>query len=336
VRAGAERGGPLQQSVRTTIGGVGGYWRPLAAVARVLEELGELAESLDASGRDRGEHAAELADLWIITTALADQFLADVADPRACRVADADAGARGSRERARAELAELLAVAAQIARVVNYYDGPKTPRDPLALPSLASSVERFHGALDVHARAHEVDLRAAVQRKLAAIATRDAGRFMRADSDPSTAPCLDALRAMPAWQLGLDPIGARLWGATVACASCLPDGARELAPALTSFARAATRERLEGLAIEGPARVGCGDAEWARRLLTELAALDPLARGNAHGAAFAAVVEQPFSFAGTAMSARIVPAQHGGRSSRPIATAGFLLLRPLDGGAAMM
>ncbi len=53
----------------------GGYWRPLAAVARLLEELGELSELLFVGDEPAGGIAGELADLWIITTALADQFL---------------------------------------------------------------------------------------------------------------------------------------------------------------------------------------------------------------------------------------------------------------------
>ncbi len=77
----ARREVSTQEQVRTTLGAVGGYWRPLAAVARLLEELGELAEILMSPTPDAGDLAEELADLWIITTALADQFLWDVAEP---------------------------------------------------------------------------------------------------------------------------------------------------------------------------------------------------------------------------------------------------------------
>lgn len=116
-----------QQLVRATLAHVGGYWRPLAAVARLLEELGELAELLQGTAQERAELASELADLWIITTAVADQFLGEVAEP-----GSRPPGARGSQDDdARtadapdAQLRPLVVAAAQIARIVNYYDGPK-------------------------------------------------------------------------------------------------------------------------------------------------------------------------------------------------------------------
>ncbi len=64
--------------MRAALAAVGGYWRPSAGAIRLLEELGEVAEAI-ASG-EVDALADELADVWIISTAVADQYLAAV-DP---------------------------------------------------------------------------------------------------------------------------------------------------------------------------------------------------------------------------------------------------------------
>lgn len=278
-------GGPSQQLVRATIAGVGGYWRPLAAVARLLEELGELAELLQGSERDRGESRSELeselADLWIITTALADQFLGDVAEPgsqshaaagrsNAAQVDVADG------ETARAEtLPALVAAAGQIARIVNYYDGPKTPRSLAGWPSLSDSVAEFHTRLATVADAHGVDLAAAVAEKLDAIPARDSERFARSEHDPSTAPCLERFRLIATTPWGADVERARLWGGPTWSSQPPAANVAAIVPTLVAFTRAALPERLDGYVVEGPTLDSASSEDWAREVRRELARLDP-------------------------------------------------------------
>src|SRR5947209_7312422 len=115
-----------QRLVRETMIAAGGYWRPLAAVARLLEELGELSELLYSGGEAPDGLPEELADLWIITAALADQFLAEVDEPGEVAAAEVDLGA-------------LVAAAGPVARVVNHYDGPKVPRSGEPMPTVQGS-----------------------------------------------------------------------------------------------------------------------------------------------------------------------------------------------------
>jgi HAMP domain-containing protein len=243
------RAGPAQTRVRETLAAFGGYWRPLAEVARILEEMGELAETL-AAERPAHEVAEELADLWIISTALADQFLVWVAEP-------------GGQAPA-ATLGELLAAAGTVARIVNYYDGPKDPRAPDSLPPLADAIPAFHRALAGFCGVAGVDLARAVQEKLEVIVHRDAGRFgPPAWSDPSAAPVLAAFASAGRGGLGPD---ARLWGAPDASAAAVLAGLR-------MFARAAGPERLDGYIVAAPpapAREG-----WVGELLGELARRPP-------------------------------------------------------------
>ena len=256
-------GGEARRLVRETMIAAGGYWRPLAAVARLLEELGELSEILYSGAAAPDALAAELADLWIITTALADQFLADVEEPGHGPQADVDLGA-------------LVAAAGPIARVVNHYDGPKVPRPGEPMPTLQGSVAGFHMALSAFASARRVDLGEAVRAKIEHIHERgDIERFGRQGFDPSTAPVLGRAE-------GVAGLPARLWGAPDATGTLLREPLR-------MFAKAARAERLEGFLIPGTA-----DPPWLAALVTELDPAGSPARFELAGVGLrASVVRMP-------------------------------------------
>jgi NTP pyrophosphatase (non-canonical NTP hydrolase) len=293
--------GQAQRLVRATMIGAGGYWRPLAAVARLLEELGELTELLEEEPPPREELASELADLWIITTALADQFLAAVAEP-----------GTGAEEGGETTGRALVAAAGPIARVVNHYDGPKTPRAGAELPSLKEAIVAFHRVLGGLSGSLGVDLNEAVRQKIEAIHRRgDMERFGRGTFDPSTADCLarysDAIARAPADARSQVPPLWRLWGAPDWTGSSVAENVTGTAPWLLSFTKAAARERLEGFLIAGPRHPdSAGRQGWARELLAALAAVDPAPRDPAHEA----VASEPVagsSFNAVALRARLLP-----------------------------
>lgn len=255
-----ERGGSTQELVRATMLRAGGYWRPLAAVARLLEELGELVELLSEPEPPARELAFEMADLWIITTALADQFLGEIAEP----TTKPGEGLEGTRAVSRA-----IVAAGEIARVVNYYDGPKTPRSTDDLPSLREAVPRFHDALSALAGTLEIDLAKAVGEKIEVIHGRDMERFEREDSDPSTAASLALLRDSPA--LEGDPVlDLRLWGAPTWRGGSVSEATAAILPSLVSFTKAAEGEDLQGYLIAGPATKGMARPYWLEALLDAL------------------------------------------------------------------
>jgi NTP pyrophosphatase (non-canonical NTP hydrolase) len=299
------RGGAAQRRVRETMLAAGGYWRPLAAVARLLEELGELSELLGAAGTgqspqlagDSPELAGELADLWIITTALADQFLAEVAEP-------------GTETGGPATEASLPAAAGPIARVVNHYDGPKVPRAGAAMPSLHGAVSDFHASLGALAAAHGVELAGAVAAKIEEIHRRgDVERFAdiegssRRGFDPSTAPVLARFAAT-----GVRELPSRLWGAPEPLGGQTPgERAAALVSSLEMFAKAARAEDLEGYVIEGPRPAGlAGGNAWLGALI---AAIDPT--GNA----------ARFELAGVDLQAILLAAPRGAAAFALVAAA---------------
>jgi NTP pyrophosphatase (non-canonical NTP hydrolase) len=241
------RAGDSQRLVRETMIAAGGYWRPLAAVARLLEELGELSELLFVGEEPADGVAAELADLWIITTALADQFLVEVDDP-------------GTGSEAEADFAVLVAAAGPVARVVNHYDGPKVPRHGEPMPTLQGSIAGFHMALLAFAEARRIDLADAVAEKIAHIHARgDIERFGAQRFDPSSAAVLDS-------RPGEAP--ARLWGGPdPALGETATEYAARARGPLAMFAKAARAEGLEGVLIPAPT---AAEAAWLAELVAEL------------------------------------------------------------------
>jgi hypothetical protein len=285
----------MQELVRVTMLRAGGYWRPLAAVARLLEELGELVELLDGAEPSTASLASELADLWIITTALADQFLGIVAEPTTHTDAVQQYGVSAG---------QAIVAAAEIARVVNYYDGPKTPRSPEGFPSLRDAIPRFHEALGALAGSLEIDLAAAVAEKIEVIHGRDMTRFEPDDSDPSTAECLRLLRDAPALQ-GDPALGLRLWGAPTWRGGSISEAAAAMHPSLVSFAKAATAEDLQGYLIAGPATKGMPEPYWLDALL------DALSPGGGYTQGPTPVLE----IGTVALSVRVLPSGPEDRST---------------------
>jgi hypothetical protein len=266
----------------------GGYWRPLAAVARLLEELGELLELWVRERPGKGDLASELADLWIITTALADQFRILVPEPPG-----PPAPAQGT-----PAASGLVIAAGRIARVVNYYDGPKLPRSPGELPSLSETIAAFHGELGLLCRALEVDLSAAVDEKFVVIHGREMKRFAREDSDPSTAAVL--ARLPPDW------LEAKLWGGPLLKPGAGPvELAPALAPTLLAFTRAARAEGLEGYVIGLPAGADAAECDrWLADLQAALIDLDPAPAPARNRSA-------DLHFNGQALTLELLPAEPG-------------------------
>ncbi len=346
---------PTRERVRATIGQVGGYWRPLAAVARLLEEIGELAElceiapGSDVAGpsgrstRDAEQLGSELADLWIITTALADQFLGAVAEPDLAGRLPEDGTDQGGGGRPAGEpLGGVVVAAGRIARIVNYYDGPKTPRTFEGWISLSEAVARFHRALADVACAHEVDMVEAVNTKLDAIPALDSGRFGAGAHDPSTAASSERFRALHAASAEpaaagpnrnaasaeLDLERARLWGSAEWSSESFASNVQTIVADLTLFTKAAPWERLDGYVISGPTFASRALLhDWLTRLLDEISDCDPAdaypvtaPAGGLDGP------ELPLTFNGLPLHVSLFSPPHDASDSGRLADT-FLLLR---------
>jgi hypothetical protein len=316
----------LQAQVHAMIQTIGGYWRPVNAVARLLEELAELGEELTTTGaEDDGEKlSAEFADLWIISTCLANQFMLILADDRA-GAAEPDRGGAGG------GFVRLVEEAGRIARVVNYYDGPKNPRSLDGFPTLTAAITSFQRILRILAVAHGVDLDSAVESKVTAATERDRGRFA-VSYDPSTADSLRAFKpAPPSAQNPASRPARRLWGAPAWDGRLTVEHNVDLIiPFLTCFAKAAERENLDGFVIRLPDGPETGDlAALSRQLSRVLLCL--AARGPRPNTAFPAEARTPgwhFSFGGRRLRISVFSPLYPAPYPRHCQHGTFVLLQP--------
>lgn len=274
--------GELQAQVDRAIRRVGGYWRALSAVARLLEELAELAEGLDA-GAPAGGAASEVADLYVITTCLANQYCADLSREyhRLGLPVRADAlrAHFAPRRTPAAEYLRVAAAAGTVARIVNAHEGDKRLKAGERVPSVGRAVAGVHAALFGLAAALGVDVVAEVEAVLARTLARDAHRFAT-HFDPAAASSLE--RFAPVRDGVRCPFArrARLWGSPD-WDPALPPGRnlREALPHLERFTRVSRHEGLDGFVLEiaEPQRGRSVDAlaRTLQRVLAWLARHDP-------------------------------------------------------------
>ena len=315
----------LQAQVHAMIAAIGGYWRPVNAVARLLEELAELGEELTtAADTEGGKRSGDFADLWIISTCLANQFLLTVADDRAEAAETLQDGAEGG-------FVRLVEQAGRIARVVNYYDGPKNPRSLDGFPTLAAAIASFHRTLRTLAVSQGVDLDAAVESKITAATEKDRGRFA-VSYDPSTA---DSLRAftpvLPSAPSPASRPGRRLWGAPTWDERLTVEHNVDLiVPFLTCFAKAAERENLDGFVIRLPDGPETGDLPALSRLLSRVL-LRLAARGPRPNGSFPAEIRTPgwqFGFGGSRLRLSVFSPLYPAPYAQHCQHGTFVLLAP--------
>jgi NTP pyrophosphatase (non-canonical NTP hydrolase) len=316
----------LQAQVHAMIAAIGGYWRPVNAVARLLEELAELGEELttaDAEGHCE-KLSGEFADLWIISACLANQFTVILADDRGEGAEPHPDGAGGG-------FVRLVEEAGRIARVVNYYDGPKNPRSLDGFPTLTAAITSFHRTLRMLAVSHGVDLDAAVESKVADVTERDRGRFA-VSYDPSTADSLGAFKpVLRAAQRPSSRTAHRLWGAPTWDGRLTVEHNVDLIiPFLTCFAKAAERENLDGFVIRLPDGQEIGDLPALSRQLSRVL-LCLAARGPQPNAAFPAEARTQgwqFSFGGTRLRISVFSPLSPAPYSHRCEHGTFVLLQP--------
>ncbi|GAA0375617.1 hypothetical protein [Bacillus horti] len=173
-----------QESIDSAIQALGGYWRPLSSLARLLEEIGEVNELLLQETRDmawKEELAAELTDLFFISTCLAHQYAAQLENEYKrihCPVVPEEMYAELDQfETPIQGLLHVTAQSGQIARILNHYEGDKKKKPSEQHKSVATEVAHLHKLLIKLANTVEVKLFDHVEVIISRNLVRDKNRF---------------------------------------------------------------------------------------------------------------------------------------------------------------
>ncbi|RKP48239.1 YqcI/YcgG family protein [Trinickia fusca] len=239
----------LSKKVRETAINLGGYWRPLSAVARVLEELGEIGELLVDDSADQSHLAAELADMFIITTCIADQYCANVVDLlKNMPPADGERGA-GDYASLRVMFCCLAQRTGRLGRLINYLEGDKTPKPNEPVSNVTTEVACIQHILFRMTAATGENLVKVVNAILDMNARRDRARF-KSNWDPSTALSRDRFGAVIGKTLCPFAQHAKIWGAPdIDDKKDFAYNASQIAQVLCRFCRVAPTEGLDGFVI---------------------------------------------------------------------------------------
>lgn len=225
----------LQQKVDETIRALGGYFRPLSGLARLIEEVGEVGEALETG--DESSFQAELVDVLMISTCLANQYVTDLAQQHQ-QLGTIEDEVRGSFYR-------LVHETGQVARVMNGYEGDKPPKKTEDVIPIGTSLARLQRELFRLARPLGINLLKEIDRTNEKNLNRDRKRFALT-RDPVTEATIDHFRSATGNT-------ERLWGAPVhESGLSLEAHIRASLPSLRRFLRCAQIEGIDGFVIEAP------------------------------------------------------------------------------------
>lgn len=220
----------IQQQVDHMIIHLGGYWRPLSGLARLLEEVGEVGAALY-----EGDSAAldeELLDVFVISTCLANQYAIRLDAPK---TPDGDVPVHVT-------YYALVREAGEVARILNAYEGDKKLKATAKPGSLQRHLEGVQQAVFEIARTIGLDVYASIGALVEAKSSRDFGRFDHTP-DPITE---NSVRTYPLRAEG------RYWGGIEAKENESFDRYIEREYNLRRFLKIASVEGLDGFVISPP------------------------------------------------------------------------------------
>ncbi|WP_114570223.1 MazG nucleotide pyrophosphohydrolase domain-containing protein [Exiguobacterium flavidum] len=225
----------LQRKIDATIRTLGGYFRPLSGLARLMEEIGEVGEALET--KDEQLLKDELVDVLMISTCLANQYRARLGFLHESLGTFSDEEAPS--------FYRIVHEAGQVARTMNGYEGDKPPKPDDEIVPIGLSLARLQRELFRFARQLGLDLMVEIDQTNAKNVARDKERFALT-RDPITEETIDHFKSAT----GSEEL---LWGAPVYESDrTLEENVRLALPSLRRFLRCAQVEGIDGFVLEAP------------------------------------------------------------------------------------
>ncbi len=276
----------IQEYIHQSIHTVGGYWPPLSAVARMLEEIAELSYELKNIEEESELVKFELADLFILSVCIANQYSAHLASEYEELGIDIKPKKTSRRKITRKQVDDAQDVlldinigAGMIARIINAYEGSKTPKEGEGLLTVKEAIAHLQRSLIDFANIFSIDILKVSKSVFDRKSRRDKKRF---DTlyDPTLSVALKNFSPLQSKTYCVYAKQAKLWGASKYDETLsFEDNMFLVVPQLIRFTRIAPSEHLDGFIIELPSK-GFGDtldnlARTMNRFLRYLNKYDP-------------------------------------------------------------
>ena len=220
----------IQQRIDRMILHLGGYWRPLSGLARLLEEVGEVGAALRRGQEEQLKE--ELLDVIVISTCLANQYAIPLQHPDQLNETDSVPSL----------YFRLVEEAGEVARILNAYEGDKALKPNKINDSLQSHLEGVQSAVMAIGGRFGFDLFAALYPLIEEKSSRDFGRFDQTP-DPITEP---SVRNYLHYKTG------RYWGGVEVKPFEKIDRYIKRERHFERFLKLAPIERLDGFVIQQP------------------------------------------------------------------------------------
>ena len=276
----------IQEYIHQSIDTIGGYWPPLSAIARMLEEIGELSYELKNWESDHDNIKYELADIFILSVCISNQYSAHLAteyeklsiEIKPSKVSKSTF-TKQKIKKAQDILLDINMGAGMIARIINAYEGSKTPKRGEGLLTVSESSAIFQRSLIEFANLFSIDILKVSKGVFDRKSGRDKQRFDRL-YDPTLAFSLKNFQNLQNHTSCVYAAAAKLWGASKYNElNSFEDNMFIILPQLIRFTKVAPAEHLDGFIIELPTPF-FGDtldnlARTVKRFLTYLNKFDP-------------------------------------------------------------
>jgi NTP pyrophosphatase (non-canonical NTP hydrolase) len=242
-----------QVLVDESIRSVGGYWRSISALARLAEEIGELGELLLEKELDYEEVSAEMGDIFVISTCIANQYLSELDKEYKSLGFKPTIGALSEINLFKdvpTAFFNLSKYTGRIARIINHYEGDKVKKPSEIDRSIGSEVSKLHINLIALANLLGIEIFVHIKEVLSNSIKRDKDRFS-ISHDPITEISLNRFKSTVDNTHCIFSNTAKIWGSYEWDSNLsLEENIDNSLPSLTRFSKCADTEGLDGYVID--------------------------------------------------------------------------------------